>query len=112
VTSDRSTATAWDAEYHTGRYLAEPPVAVNAAGTDIWSEHEVTERNPDGGLTVRYLAGPKQGLLIHFFGAAELDKLIGSGFTPILPTRLHRTWRTPPKSGQWSQCEAIWRTAG
>src|ERR1035438_6849061 len=33
---------------------------VNATGTDIWPEHEVTEHDPGGGLTVRYLAGPKQ----------------------------------------------------
>jgi SAM-dependent methyltransferase len=224
VTSDRSTATAWDTEYHSGRYLAEPPVAftgdiltaaqqadltrglyigcgngrnylplvtagldltgldisataidqlttrapsrhnrlicgdltalpdgatwplvigiqvfqhgnrdsacahiraaqqrvtpgglfclrVNAAGTDIWPEHDVTECEPDGGLTVRYRAGAKQGLLIHFFGAAELDKLFATGFTPILPIRLHRTWRTAPEPGQWSQWEAIWRRA-
>ena len=32
---------------------------VNATATDIWPEHEVTERDPDGGLTARYLAGPK-----------------------------------------------------
>jgi len=28
---------------------------VNATGTDIWPEHGMTERHPDGGLTVRYL---------------------------------------------------------
>jgi SAM-dependent methyltransferase len=37
---------------------------VNATRTDVWPAHEVTERHPDGGFTVRYLAGPKQGLLI------------------------------------------------
>jgi hypothetical protein len=52
---------------------------VNATGTDIWPEHGVTERHLDGGLTVRYLAGPKRHLLIHFFSAAELGALFGSG---------------------------------
>lgn len=82
---------------------------VNATGTDIWPEHEVTERDPDGGLTVRYLAGPKQGLLIHFFTSAELDALFAGEFTPVLPLRLQRTWRDPPQPGQWTQWEAIWR---
>jgi hypothetical protein len=35
---------------------------VNATATDIWPEHEVTERDPDGGLTVHYRPGPKHGL--------------------------------------------------
>jgi hypothetical protein len=82
---------------------------VNAAGTDIWPEHQVTEHDPDGGLTVRYLAGPKQGLLIHFFSATELGALFADPFTPVLPLRVQRTWRSPPRPGQWSQWEAIWR---
>jgi SAM-dependent methyltransferase len=82
---------------------------VNAAGTDIWPDHEVTEHHPDGGVTVRYLTGPKQGLLIHFFAATELDALFADRFTPVLPLRMQRTWRTPPQPGQWSQWEAIWR---
>jgi hypothetical protein len=82
---------------------------VNATGTDLWPEHEVIECDPDGGLTVRYLAGPKQGLLIHFFTATELDALFAARFAPVLPLRVQRTWRTPPQPGQWSQWEAIWR---
>ena len=49
---------------------------VNAAGTDIWPDHEVTERHPDGDRTVRYLAGPKRNLSIHFFSAAQLGGLV------------------------------------
>jgi SAM-dependent methyltransferase len=82
---------------------------VNAAETDIWPEHEVTEHDPDGGLTVRYLAGSKQGLLIHFFTAPELEALFATEFVPVLPLRVQQTWRTPPQPGQWSQWEAIWR---
>jgi hypothetical protein len=85
---------------------------VNAIGTDIWPDHEVVEHHPDGGFTVVYLAGPKRGLLIHFFCAAELDALFAGGFTPVLPARLHSTRRTPPRPGQWSQWEAIWQRAG
>lgn len=84
---------------------------VNATETGILPEHEVTETGPEGGFTIRYLAGPKQGLLVHFFAGAELDALL-RGFTPVLPLRVQRTWRTPPETGQWSQWEAIWRKAG
>ena len=84
---------------------------VNATATDVWPGHEVTEHHPDGGFTVRYDAGPKQGLLIHFFTAAELDALFADGFTPVLPPRLWQSRRDPPQPGQWSQWEAIWRKA-
>jgi SAM-dependent methyltransferase len=84
---------------------------VNATATDVWPRHEVTEQHPDGGFTVRYLAGPKQGLLIHFFTRAELDTLFPEGYTPVLPPRLQVTRRVPPQAGQWSQWEAIWRKA-
>jgi SAM-dependent methyltransferase len=82
---------------------------VNAADTDPWPAHEVTGRDDDGGFTVRYLAGPKRGLPVHFFAAAELARLFGSGFEPVLPPRLQRNWRRPPAPGKWSQWEAIWR---
>lgn len=48
-------------------------------------------------------------LLIHFFTATELGALFASRFTPVVPPRVQRTWRTPPQPGQWSQWEAIWR---
>jgi SAM-dependent methyltransferase len=81
---------------------------VNATATDVWPDHEVTECHPEGGFTIRYLAGPKQGLLIHFFASAELDALFCEGYTPVLPPRLQVTRRSPPQPGQWSQWEAIW----
>jgi SAM-dependent methyltransferase len=91
---------------------------VNAVSTDVWPAHQVTEQAPDGGFTVRYLAGSKAGLLIHYFSAAELDALFSpSRFEPVLPPRIDQTWRQAPEPsaglaeprGQWSQWEAIWR---
>jgi SAM-dependent methyltransferase len=82
---------------------------INATATDVWPRHEITEHHPDGGFTVRYLTGPKQGLHIHFFTDAELDELFATEFTASLPPRLQQTHRTPPQPGQWSQWEAIWR---
>jgi SAM-dependent methyltransferase len=84
---------------------------VNAVGTDVWPAHEVTERDPgDGGFTVRYLAGPKRGLLIHFFSAAELAALFPApAFAPVLPMRRRSTRRDLPSAGQWTQWECIWQ---
>jgi hypothetical protein len=84
---------------------------VNAVGTDVWPAHEVTEHDPgDGGFTVRYLAGPKRGLLIHFFSAAELGGLFpASDFVSVLPLRPDSTRREPPAPGQWTQWEGIWQ---
>ncbi|MFR9778680.1 class I SAM-dependent methyltransferase [Micromonospora sp. MS34] len=81
---------------------------VNATGTDLWPAHEVTEQHPDGGFTVRYAAGPKDGLSIHFFSDAELHQLF-DGWPVLLPIRADRTQRRPPAPGQWTQWEAIWR---
>lgn len=81
---------------------------VNAVGTELEYAHEVVELDPDGGFTVRYLAGPKAGLDVHFFAETELGELFAR-YEPVLRPRLDRTWRTPPTRGQWSQWEAIWR---
>ena len=86
-------------------------VRVNAAGTDIAFAHRVTGRNDDG-VTIRYVAGPKAGLEIHFFGEAELRGLFAIGFEPVLPPRAQVTWRQPPEAGQWTQWEGIWRATG
>jgi SAM-dependent methyltransferase len=83
---------------------------VNAVGTDLWPAHEITEEDPDGGFTIRYLARSKTGLLVHFFSAPELAGLFGAPrFEPVLPMRIDQTRRDPPAPGQWSQWEAIWR---
>ncbi|HEX2301148.1 MAG TPA: class I SAM-dependent methyltransferase [Pseudonocardiaceae bacterium] len=84
-------------------------VRVNATDTDIEYGHDRTEENPDSGYTVRYRTGPKAGLDIHFFTAAELNTLVTERFTELLAPRLHTTHRTPPSRGHWSQWEAIWQ---
>lgn len=87
-------------------------VRVNAVGTDVWPDHETVEGDNDAGFTIRYVAGAKTGLLIHFFARPELEALCAAEFTPVLPLRRHRTHRTPPAPGQWSQWEGIWRRNG
>jgi SAM-dependent methyltransferase len=106
---------------HTGahRHLAEAAarvrpggllcVRVNASATDVEHNHARFDDVGDGSFTVRYLAGPKAGLDIHFFTASELRSLVGEGFEEILPPRLDSTPRVPPGRGAWSQWEAIWQ---
>lgn len=84
-------------------------VRVNASATDVEHNHARFDDVGDGSFTVRYLAGPKAGLDIHFFTASELRSLVGEGFEEILPPRLDSTPRVPPGRGQWSQWEAIWQ---
>jgi SAM-dependent methyltransferase len=81
---------------------------VNAAPTQVYYEHSVIERAPDGDYTVRFLDGPKAGLDIHFFARDTLEGLFDA-FEPVLPLRLDVTRREPPQTGTWSQWETIWR---
>ncbi len=84
-------------------------VRVNAAGTDVEHEHDRFEEDAAGGYSVRYRAGPKTGLDIHFFSAAELTSLVPRSFIQVRPLGRHTTFRQPPGRGQWSQWEVIWR---
>ncbi len=81
---------------------------VNATGTDVAHRYRIAERNSDGGFTVEYLSGPKEGLAIHFFAEAELARILSSAEV-LLPLRLHATQRQPPGTGRWLQWEGIWR---
>ncbi|HEY3896590.1 MAG TPA: glycosyltransferase [Pseudonocardiaceae bacterium] len=84
-------------------------VRVNSTDSDIDRSHQRFEDNDDGSFTLRYLAGPKTGLNIHFFTADELREVVGTSFTEDLPPHRHSTPRTPPAHGQWSQWQAIWQ---
>ncbi|MGH3769619.1 MAG: methyltransferase [Pseudonocardiaceae bacterium] len=84
-------------------------VRVNSTDSDINHNHHRFEDSTDGSFTLRYLSGPKTGLNIHFFTADELSELVSLSFTEEVPPHRHRTPRTPPDHGQWSQWEAIWQ---
>ena len=81
---------------------------VNAADTDIEYKHELVERQDGSGYTIRYLEGPKEGLLVHFFDVGELEGLFADEFRVALPVGLDSTRRQSPRTGQWSQWEGIW----
>jgi SAM-dependent methyltransferase len=83
-------------------------VRANSARTQVFHRHDVIEDNPHGGFTVRYLAGPKQGMPIHFYAADELAALTHAGFHEVrapLETVVHRA---PPQHGFWAQWEAVY----
>lgn len=85
-------------------------VRVNAVGTDVYLEHEVVERDEDGSFSVRYLQGPKAGLIVHFWSALELHRaLTNAGLMPVLQLRPEATWRQNQINGLWMQWEGIYR---
>jgi len=84
-------------------------VRVNAATTEIYFHHTVVERNRFGGVTARYEEGPKAGLCVHFYAAEELLDLTRDRFQLLAGPREVVTRRAPPKTGSWSQWEAVWR---
>jgi cyclopropane fatty-acyl-phospholipid synthase-like methyltransferase len=84
-------------------------IRVNAIGSEYEHRNEVVETDEDGAETIRYLAGPKAGLLIHFFSRGELESVFGSEFHQLLPLRRITLQREPPSAGHWDQWEAIWQ---
>ena len=84
-------------------------VRVNAVGTNIALAHQLVESFPDGGFTVQYREGPKEGLPIHFYARSELEAFFRGDFDIVFAPRLVATQRRPPETGQWSQWEGIWR---
>lgn len=82
---------------------------VNSAATQVVRRHTVIERGGHGGFSVRYLEGPKDGMAIHFYTAAELDALTGARFETIGEPREEIIQRAPPERGFWAQWEAVYQ---
>ena len=82
---------------------------VNSASTEVYFRHTVVDENDVGGMTIRYDEGPKRGLLVHFYSREELLDLAGSRFNLLLGPREETIARAAPKTGSWSQWEAIWQ---
>ena len=82
---------------------------VNATSTQIRRPHTTIERNDLGGFTVRYEAGSKHGLPVHFYTCDELHSLTCDDFAVVAEPREDVTVRAPPEAGHWVQWEAVWR---
>ena len=79
---------------------------INSSSTKIIYKHEIVEQNDDGAYTIRYLEGPKNGLLISFLTEEELYRLCDELF--IIEHISEVTMkRKKPKIGTWSQFEVI-----
>ena len=82
---------------------------VNSTNTDILHPHHITKRagcGDYGGLTVRYDAGPKKDLCIHFFTKHELESMLdAAGFDIIDGPSERSAERKPPQAGEWRQWE-------
>ncbi|HEU4966845.1 MAG TPA: class I SAM-dependent methyltransferase, partial [Candidatus Saccharimonadales bacterium] len=48
---------------------------VNSIHTQIVQEYDTTEHTPEGGFTIKYHSGQKNGLEIHFYSAEEIHAL-------------------------------------
>jgi len=84
-------------------------IRVNSVSTQVYHAHTVLERNAWGGFTVRYEAGPKSGLLVHFYSQLELLERLQPTFIPVMPPREDVTIRDAPSTGSWAQWEVVWR---
>ena len=82
---------------------------VNSSATEIHRRHTMLERNAFGGFTIQYDEGPKRGLAVHFYSAAELAERTKDAFERIMALRQDVIRRAPPETGTWAQWEAIWR---
>jgi SAM-dependent methyltransferase len=82
---------------------------VNAVATQIFQPHTVLERERRGGMTIRYDAGPKQDMAVHFYAREELSDLTHDAFDVVLPLREEIIHRAPPQTGFWAQWEGVWR---
>ncbi len=85
---------------------------INSAATEIWHDHTILERGALGGLTVRYDAGPKTGMPVHFCSREELLALTRERFAPVGEPHQDVIAREAPKTGSWAQWEGIWRRRG
>jgi SAM-dependent methyltransferase len=85
---------------------------VNSAATQVIRAHTVVERNASGGFTIRYEAGPKHGLLVHFYSRAELTERREIAFSTVRELEEDVTVRTAPATGSWAQWETVWERRG
>jgi SAM-dependent methyltransferase len=82
---------------------------VNSVSTQIFHAHTRLEGDARSGMTIRYDAGPKHGLAVHFYAREELLQLTSAAFEVVMAPRETIIHRSPPQTGFWAQWEAIWR---
>jgi hypothetical protein len=95
---DADVAASWDAEYAAGCYARDVPVGFVRDVLAAARQH-----------------GLRRGLYVGCGNGRNLVPLVDAGLDltgldiEVLTARVHRTERTPPSRGHWSQWEVIWR---
>lgn len=78
---------------------------VNSIHTQIVQDYSLRDTSKEGGLTIQYKTGQKEGQYIHFYSAEEIHRLTMSVFDIVLPLREEFI---PRKDGTyWVQWETI-----
>ena len=85
---------------------------VNSISTEIAEPHARLDDGKRGGLTIKYVSGPKAGLPIHFYSQEELAFLTAENFEPIGELEEVKLNRASPKTGSWAQWEGVWKKRG
>lgn len=78
---------------------------VNSINTQIKEKYEIFEHTKMGGLTIKYLSGPKKGMLIHFYTKQEINYITSEKYKIIQPIKEDYIKRDDLTS--WSQWEII-----
>lgn len=60
---------------------------VNSIHTQITQDYSKVDATKDGGLTIQYESGQKEGQYIHFYSAEEIHRLTMSKFDVVMPLR-------------------------
>lgn len=81
---------------------------VNSVNTDVLFNNTPKEGTEEGGITITYTDGPKEGLDVHFYSEKEIRNLT-KDFSIVLPPHEVTMRRESPQKGQWTQWEGIWR---
>lgn len=78
---------------------------VNSIHTQIAEKHSKLSTSAEGGFTIRYESGQKNGQHIHFYSAEEIHRLTADTFDVIMPLREEFI---PRDNGTyWTQWETI-----
>lgn len=80
---------------------------VNSIHTQIIEEYNKLGTTDDGGFTVQYESGQKDGQYIHFYSAEEIHRLTSDAFDVILPLR--EAFMQRKDGSYWVQWETILR---
>lgn len=78
---------------------------VNSTHTQIVQEHNQLETSTEGGFTIQYKSGQKDGQYIHFYSSEEIHEFTRDTFEVVMPLREEFIARD--NGTYWAQWETI-----